>query len=321
MPLPPALLQKLAKRGLVQKGKTKQTTNASHQSEEIIAEDYDEEPYPYDYEPVKKPMESYWSERLKRRIVDGSSAGYKNCPNKYNIFHKCTLYCVSTYGDGIEPDREYLRRKRKLLQKYPLPKEWKEVFDSGFGVHYYWHTKTDTVSWLPPSHPKATPSKSAAFLRKELEASLLPETEEPTEDIDAIISGENEKESVMLTSPSVEAAKLVEPLPMKPPAVVKKPKGRDLDKVIRSRSERRQRSELIRESGSLDPMDPAAYSDIPRGNWSAGLQQENKKTGADTTASGALYQMRPYPSPSAVLQANKASKKEGNESNSDEEDD
>lgn len=154
MPLPPALLQKLAKRGLVQKGKSsdesivffyssfkeifslsdssKQATNASHQSEEIIAEDYDEEPYPYDYEPVKKPMESYWGERLKRRIVDGSTAGYKNCPNKYNIFHKCTLYCVSSYGDGVEPDREYLRRKRKLLQKYPLPKEWKEIFDSGW---------------------------------------------------------------------------------------------------------------------------------------------------------------------------------------------
>jgi len=317
MPLPPALLQKLAKRGLVQKGKnsSKQTTNVSHQSEEIIAEDYDEEPYPYDYEPVKKPMESYWGERLKRRIVDGSTTGYKNCPNKYNIFHKCTLYCVSTYGDGIlEPDREYLRRKRKLLQKYPLPKDWKEVFDSGCGVHYYWHTKTETVSWLPPNHPKAMPSKSAAYLRKELEASLIPESEEP-EDIDAIISGEKD---IGLTSPSVEV-KIIEPPPIKPPPI-KKPKTRDLDKAIRSRSERRRRTEAS-ESGILDPMDPAAYSDIPRGNWSAGLQQENKKTGADTTASGALFQMRPYPSPSAVLLANKSNKKENNESDSEEDED
>lgn len=169
------------------------------------------------------------------------------------------------------------------------------------------------------------PSKSAAYLRKELEASLLPESEEP-EDLDAIISGE--KDNGTLTSPSVEA-NTIEPPPIKPPPMLKKPKGRDLDKVIRSRSERRQRTELIRETGSLDPLDPAAYSDIPRGNWSAGLQQENKKTGADTTASGALFQMRPYPSPSAVLQANKSSKSESkseskngsNESNSDEDDD
>lgn len=184
------------------------------------------------------------------------------------------------------------------------------------GVHYYWHTKTDTVSWLPPSHPKAMPSKSAAFLRKELEASLQPESEEP-EDNDANTTGEKES---ALVSPSLET-KIIEPPPMKPPPVLKKTKGRDLDKVIRSRSERRQRSELIRETGSLDPMDPAAYSDIPRGSWSAGLEQENKKTGVDTTAAGALFQMRPYPSPSAVLLANKSNKKDSNESNSDEEDD
>lgn len=144
----------------------------------------------------------------------------------------------------------------------------------------------------------------------------MPETEEP-EDKDTAISGE--KDFVDRVSPSVEA-KMESPAVMKPPPpVTKKSKGRDLDKVIRSRSERRQRSELIRETGSLDPMDPAAYSDIPRGSWSAGLQQENKKTGADTTASGALYQMRPYPSPSAVLLANKSNKKETNESDSDEE--
>lgn len=42
------------------------------------------------------------------------------------------------------------------------------------GVHYYWNTTDDSVSWLPPSHPKAHISKSAAVLRKELEA-LQPE--------------------------------------------------------------------------------------------------------------------------------------------------
>jgi len=34
------------------------------------------------------------------------------------------------------------------------------------------------------------------------------------------------------------------------------------------------------------------------------------KTGADTTASGPLYQMRPYPSPGAVLRSNRANKAE-----------
>lgn len=80
MPLPPALLQKLAKRGLVDKNKlpVKRKALPTQQNEEIIAEDYDEEePYPFDYEEVKKPQENFWSERLKRRIVDGSITGYR----------------------------------------------------------------------------------------------------------------------------------------------------------------------------------------------------------------------------------------------------
>ena len=56
----------------------------------------------------------------------------------------------------------------------------------------------------------------------------------------------------------------------------------------------------------LDPMDPAAYSDIPRGNWSSGLEARGTaKTGVDATANGPLFQQRPYPSPGAVLRANK----------------
>lgn len=48
-----------------------------------------------------------------------------------------------------------------------------------------------------------------------------------------------------------------------------------------------------------------------RGKWSDGLARHNEaKTGADTTASGPLYQMRPYPSPGAVLRSNKSSKPE-----------
>eukprot|EP00667_Euglena_gracilis_P018547 EG_transcript_19712 len=49
----------------------------------------------------------------------------------------------------------------------------------------------------------------------------------------------------------------------------------------------------------LDPMDPSAYSDTPRGRWSAGLVTSSKH--ADSTASGPLFQQRPYPSPGAVL--------------------
>lgn len=143
MPLPPALLKRLAKRGLVDKSaKQKSAAAAQAPTEEIIAEDYDDiddepRPFEYDYEYQSKPNrhrqpQNFWSERLKKRIVDGSINGYKGCPNKYNIHHKCSSYCVNTFGDGIkEPLKSYVKRKVRLLRRYPLPKDWKEVYDDG----------------------------------------------------------------------------------------------------------------------------------------------------------------------------------------------
>lgn len=196
-----------------------------------------------------------------------------------------------------------------------LPKEWKEVYDFGCGVHYYWNTSEDVVSWLPPSHPKAVISKSAAVQRKELEA-LLPDLEEGEEN-SIYVEGMN----IEMPIQQVEKIQLEPELP-KPVVLAKKPKTRDLEKTIRSRTERRQRVDAL--SGALDPMDPAAYSDVPRGKWSAGLEHENEKTGVDATVTGTSFQMRPYPSPGAVLQANSAkqvSKKDSQDSasNSEEE--
>ncbi|KXJ13489.1 Polyglutamine-binding protein 1 [Exaiptasia diaphana] len=58
-------------------------------------------------------------------------------------------------------------------------------------------------------------------------------------------------------------------------------------------------------SDELDPMDPAAYSDTPRGDWSSGLSQKGEaKTGVDVTATGPLFQQRPYPSPGDILRQN-----------------
>lgn len=127
----------------------------------------------------------------------------------------------------------------------------------GSGVHYYWNVVDDTVSWLPPDHPKANVTKCAAVLRKELEA-LQPETDEKDEDnpegMDFDLQNVDEYEVER------ERERERELLPP-PPKLLKKPKARDLEKTLRSKSERRQRMEG---KEVLDPMDPAAYSDIPR---------------------------------------------------------
>lgn len=166
-------------------------------------------------------------------------------------------------------------------------------------MHYYWNAIDDTVSWLPPSHKKAVVTKSAASLRKELEASI-PEDVENDEEIAQQQQQLHPMEGVEPSAGySSDSSQAVMREPVQP---IKKPKARDLDKVLRTKSERR--SKHAKEM-ALDPMDPAAYSDVPRGKWSAGLEaSENLKSGVDSTVSGTSFQQRPYPNPGAVLRAN-----------------
>ncbi|KAK4741828.1 hypothetical protein SAY87_025416 [Trapa incisa] len=68
-----------------------------------------------------------------------------------------------------------------------------------------------------------------------------------------------------------------------------------------NRKDSRKRS--YSEDDELDPMDPSSYSDAPRGGWVVGLKGVQPRA-ADTTATGPLFQQRPYPSPGAVLRKN-----------------
>lgn len=68
-----------------------------------------------------------------------------------------------------------------------------------------------------------------------------------------------------------------------------------------NRKDQRRRGPL--ETDELDPMDPSSYSDAPRGGWGVGLKGVQPRA-ADTTATGPLFQQRPYPSPGAVLRKN-----------------
>ena len=58
--------------------------------------------------------------------------GHPGCPNKSNIYHDCNIKCKELWGLGkIEPNEKYLKKKLRMLQKYPLPETWTEVYDPG----------------------------------------------------------------------------------------------------------------------------------------------------------------------------------------------
>lgn len=146
--------------------------------------------------------------------------------------------------------------------------------------------EADLVSWLPPKHPKAIPTEPAAKLRERL------------------------------TSPPIEVEK-PRPIPAEEERDDRRRHYKHSDRRERdkdSKEDRRHSRHDDRDRGSrkrsrkddIDPMDPAAYSDIPQGTWSDGLEN---KTRADNTASGVLYQQRPYPAPGEVLASNKSKSK------------
>uniref|UniRef100_A0A1B6EUH7 Polyglutamine-binding protein 1 n=1 Tax=Cuerna arida TaxID=1464854 RepID=A0A1B6EUH7_9HEMI len=308
MPLPAALAARLAKRGLVPDKVTEdnlegnktsdQTVNTVtevvdtsklEQEEEVIAENYDDQIE--NQEPnqmVIKPQIQFNDEDSNDSFLDSSGRKFKGfayCPNKNNIYHDCTKFCEEIWKKR-EPDPKYLKRKKKMLAKYPLPSHWKEVYDAGIGHFYYWEVDSDSVSWLPPSHPKAVITESAAICRQQRDLLSDSEDNDSDEKSDKSESSDEESEDEAQRKKDI--------------------KRRRLEEMEKSRAKGRNK---LKEN-NLDPMDPAAYSDIPRGGWSDGLSRGNEaKTGVDVTASGSLYQMRPYPNPGAVLRANVEHKK------------
>ncbi|UYV70895.1 PQBP1 [Cordylochernes scorpioides] len=297
MPLPPALLNRLKKRGLIKDG---EDGDEPPQEEEVIAEDYDDKDIPL---PPGVPGE----EKNNNSVTIAPAPG---CPNKWNIYHECATYCHSHWGSGkLKPSPHVERLRLRMLKKYPLPDGWKELYDPGTGRHYYWKIATDEVCWLSPSHPRAQVSAPAEKLR----ATMLKETtelemDEPSEDEEEKSGTETDLSDEDMDNDGDE-----EKMDDSETSEEERPESRSKD----STSSRRRPLERIDKRGrvraannDLDPMDPASYSDIPRGTWSAGLEKRGDgKTGIDTTANGPLYQMRPYPNPGAVLRLNAENEK------------
>merc|ERR1712072_1123922 len=89
-------------------------------------------------------------------------------------------------------EQDYIRAHVTMMQKYmPLPDGWREMYDPGVGRHYYWCTKTDKVSWLPPGHPKAKITDPASKVR---EAMALKKTEEKEENDDMELESDDDSD-------------------------------------------------------------------------------------------------------------------------------
>uniref|UniRef100_A0A1J3IE88 Polyglutamine-binding protein 1 n=2 Tax=Noccaea caerulescens TaxID=107243 RepID=A0A1J3IE88_NOCCA len=196
----------------------------------------------------------------------------------------------------------------------PLPprEEWIETLDETSGHKYYYNTKTHVSQWEPPrslQKPATTNFNNAvtqdtANGKSEHTPSQLPRCSG---------CGGWGVDLVQSWGYCVHCTRVFN-LPERQylPASLnnfsnagdsgpKDPNQRSSSKPPLKKGSGKKRAHA--EDDDLDPMDPSSYSDAPRGGWVVGLKGVQPRA-ADTTATGPLFQQRPYPSPGAVLRRN-----------------
>ncbi|XP_065066662.1 polyglutamine-binding protein 1-like [Rhopilema esculentum] len=242
------------------------------------------------------PLPTALQARLQRRGLlkheeiakEKDEATKLGCPNAWNEFHTCVAYCRERWGERLQQSD---KKGSKSHNTKPLPPGWFLVPDPKSGHSYYWNVHTNMVSWVHPQDPKANITLPVSLQQsKDNEASQQPPGV-PREDEATVDHASNEIKSD-------ESKKI--------PPKIKTGKHPSLLKAQRNKDRANPYKRKQNEKDDLDPMDPSAYSDVPRGTWNSGLRDDRDvKTGVDTTANGPLFQQRPYPSPGEVLRRNR----------------
>lgn len=200
MSLPPLLLERLKRRRIIKEdinvsigrgsdndGSTsnftdepnpQMTINDRDVEEEIIAEDYSDDDNINDDDRIGNLDRDEANQRNELsiyrqgedRVEDDSVAkSVIGCPNKYNIYHECSQYCVSNYSQpgNLSPTIEQRKQLALVLRTYPMSNEWTVVYDPGVRTFYFWNIMTNLVSWFPPAM-NGLVSLSADEIRKSM---------------------------------------------------------------------------------------------------------------------------------------------------------
>ncbi|KAH7423653.1 hypothetical protein KP509_12G066600 [Ceratopteris richardii] len=231
----------------------------------------------------------------------------------------CTYYYNQSSGQS---QWERPKSVTRVYAASPMPpsssSEWQEAIDSTTGQKYYYNLRTNESTWeTPPSMMIQASNRVAAQglisercagcggwglglvqawgycnhctrvlnLNMPTNQPPMPETSEYRwHEGSTVVPG------MIKTAPGTLNIK-------------KDFKSRSASKPPLGRGRRDIKKQGFSDSDELDPMDPSSYSDAPRGGWGVGLKGVQPKA-ADTTATGPLFQQRPYPSPGAVLRKN-----------------
>ncbi|CAH8371524.1 unnamed protein product [Eruca vesicaria subsp. sativa] len=192
----------------------------------------------------------------------------------------------------------------------PLPpkEEWIETLDETSGHKYYYNTRTHVSQWEPPASLKKTATtntnntvtQTTANGKKEIQPSQLPRCSGCGGWGVGLVQswGYCAHCTRVFNLPELQYLAYVTNAGK---SVQNDPNQRSSSKPPVKKGAGKKRAHA--DDDEVDPMDPSSYSDAPRGGWVVGLKGMQPRA-ADTTATGPLFQQRPYPSPGAVLRRN-----------------
>ncbi|XP_078431409.1 WW domain-containing protein [Wolffia australiana] len=187
----------------------------------------------------------------------------------------------------------------------PLPDGWKEGVDNNSGRTYYYNTKTHATQWERPSsdRDRPPPQVKCQIISAAMPAGRSDNGVSPL--VKCLKCGGWGVNLVQLSGYCNHCARILNiPIPPASDAASNlQQTGASLKPPAGKNKKREGRKRVFKEKDDLDPMDPSSYSDAPRGGWVVGLKGVQPRA-ADTTATGPLFQQRPYPSPGAVLKRN-----------------
>uniref|UniRef100_A0A1D1YSS0 Polyglutamine-binding protein 1 n=2 Tax=Anthurium amnicola TaxID=1678845 RepID=A0A1D1YSS0_9ARAE len=231
----------------------------------------------------------------------------------------CTYYYNENTGESKWDCPTECSASSQLPVLQSLSDGWEEMLDNSTGQKYYYNTKTHATKWERPISVDETPLQPSQMVSAAKSTSGEHETSPTIKCIGCggwgvglvhqwgycnhctrVLNLPVQSYSSSYSSDHQQTGKIMSKdtsghMIPNPRSSFKPPFGKGNKRVSRKRA--------FSEDDELDPMDPSSYSDAPRGGWVVGLKGVQPRA-ADTTATGPLFQQRPYPSPGAVLRKN-----------------
>eukprot|EP01025_Chloroclados_australasicus_P001510 TRINITY_DN10391_c0_g1_i2.p1 TRINITY_DN10391_c0_g1~~TRINITY_DN10391_c0_g1_i2.p1 ORF type:complete len:421 (+),score=30.90 TRINITY_DN10391_c0_g1_i2:221-1483(+) len=284
-----------------------QTNQLSNSEEQIIQQQ----------DASKRDSQTLPPALLKRLQARGLSVGKNQKQNK-EVYESNPQQSQSTIeqiqsqqsSQNVQQIEEYTQS-----QNEKLPAGWQVAFDVNYQREYYFNLQTGQSTWIHPLQQQSEEIKSEPD--PDLNQHEITQQEDEQFLSTPVFQGSKQGYVFTTRDQGIGYYKDIEQQTVKPiiesfPVYFKEEQTVQKSQQIQGSRltcknqvmmQQQKRHKKKKRQEELDPMDPASYSDAPRGGWGVGLQGSQPKA-ADTTATGSLYQQRPYASPGQILRQN-----------------